>query len=99
MGQKAGVAMKESIGAAGRRADIAMAIDDDERIAVLERAPRPRGRAGRRNVEPCLGNKILRLFRERDALDRHETPVSSFPFPTPAAASPRPLRARGASAV
>src|SRR5205085_9429816 len=92
------VAMKEPVRAAGRGADVAVTIDDDEGIAVLEHAARP-CRAGRGDVEPCLGNSIQRQFRERDALDRHETPVSSFLFPAPAAAVSRRHRAPGAKAV
>src|SRR5215475_6900045 len=96
MGKKPRVAMKKPVRAAGRGTHIAVAVHDDERIAVLKGAARPRGRAGRWNVEPCFGNGIRRQFRERDALDRHATPVSSFPFPAPAAASSPRLRAPAA---
>ena len=50
------------------------------RCRLCERAARPRGRAGRRNVERCLGSRIERQFQECGGLDRHESPVSSSLF-------------------
>ena len=97
VGEISRVAMKQPVGPAGRGAVVAVAVDDDETIAVFEGAPRPCGRAGRWNVESRLGNNVQRQFRERDALDRHATPVSSFLFPARAAASRPRLRAPGAT--
>ena len=86
MREETRVAMKQPVGAAGRGADIAVAVEHEEGIVVLERTARPRRRARRRNVERSLGNRVERQFRERGALDRHAIPVSSFLFQAQAAA-------------
>src|SRR6185312_1646329 len=67
MRQETGVAVEQSVGAAGRRADIAVAVEYGEGIVVFERAARPRSRAGRWNVERRFRNGIERQFRERAA--------------------------------
>src|SRR5262249_45801095 len=94
--EKPRIAMKEPVGAAGRRADITVAVENEEGIVVLEGAARARRRARRRNVERRLGNNFERQFREGGAHTRHESPVSSCPFPAPAAASARRSRAPAA---
>src|SRR5262249_36769497 len=97
--EKTRVAMKEPVGAAGRRAHIAVAVENEEGIVVLEGAAGTRRRARRRNVERRLGNNFERQFRERGAHTRHESPVSSCPFPAPAAASEGGFRAPAAPAA
>ena len=87
MREKTGVAVEQAVGAAGRSAYVAVAVEDDEGIVVLERTARPRGRTRRWNIERRLRNSVERQFRERDALDWHETSVSSFPVQAPAGAS------------
>ena len=49
--QIARVAIEDAVRSAGRRADVAMAVEHDEAVAVLEGAARPRGGSGRWNVE------------------------------------------------
>ena len=87
MREKTRVAVEQAVGAAGRRADIAVAVEHDERVVVLERAARPRDRTRRWNIERRLRKCVERQFRERDALDRHETSISSFPVQAPAGAA------------
>ena len=43
--QIARVGIEQPVGSAGGSADIAVAVEHDERIVVLQRAARPRGRA------------------------------------------------------
>ena len=50
-GQIARIGVEQAIGPAGRGADIAMAVQHDKGIVVLERAALPRRRARHRNVE------------------------------------------------
>ena len=50
-GEIAGVGIEQAVGPAGGRADIAVAVEHDEGIVVLERTPRPRRRPGHRDVE------------------------------------------------
>ena len=99
MREETGVAVEQPVGAAGRRADIAVAVEHGEGVVVLERAARPRGRARCWNIERRFRNGIERQFRERAALDRHETSISSFPVQAPAgAATPeRPVPAAPAA--
>ena len=87
MREKTRVAVEQAVGAAGRRADVAVAVEHDEGVVVLERTARPRGRTRRWNIERRLRNCVERQFRERDALDRHETSISSFPVQAPAGAA------------
>ena len=49
--QIARVGIEQPVGTAGRGADVAMAVEHDEGVVMLQRAPRPRGRSGHRNVE------------------------------------------------
>ena len=50
-GEIAGIGVEQPVRSAGGRADIAMAVEHDEGVVVLERAPRPRRGPGHRNVE------------------------------------------------
>jgi hypothetical protein len=59
MRQIAGVEIEEAVRSAMRGADIAVAVEHDEAVAMLHGSPRPRRRFGRRNVER------LRLCRTR----------------------------------
>src|SRR5262245_31503051 len=86
MREKTRVAVKQPVRPAGGGADIAMAVEHDEGVVVLERAARSRRRTRRWNIERRLGNRVLQRLRERGALDRHAVPVSSFPSRAPAAA-------------
>src|SRR5205807_862197 len=89
MREKTGVGMKQPVGPARRSADVAMGVEHDESIIMLERPTRPRPGADGRNVERCFGGCVEQRPRERGALDRHEIPVSSFPFPAASAWPPR----------
>ena len=50
-GEIAGIGIEQSVGTADRSADVAMAVEDDEGVVVLQRAPRARRRPRHRNVE------------------------------------------------
>ena len=50
-GEIARIGVEQAVGPAGRGADVAMAVEHDEGVVVLERAARPRRRARHRNVE------------------------------------------------
>ena len=50
-GEIPGVGVEQAIGATGGGADIAMAVEDDKGVVVLQRAPRTRRRPDHRNVE------------------------------------------------
>ena len=56
--QIARVGMKHAVGPAGGGADVAMAVEHGEGIAMLERAARPRRGTGRRNVERSFRNRV-----------------------------------------
>ena len=86
MREKARVAVEQAVGAAGGSTDIAVAVEHDKGIIVLEHIARPGRRSRCGNIERRLGNIIVQQFRERGALGRHAVPVSSFPVPAPAAA-------------
>ena len=55
------VAVEQAVGSAARGADVAVAVEHGEGVVVLERAPRPRGRAGRRDVERRFARRCPRL--------------------------------------
>ncbi len=75
MREKARVVVKQAVGIAHRGADVAVAVRDDEGIAALERAARPRRGAGRRNVERGLTGQIdTFLFLLHKAFERHGDP-------------------------
>ncbi len=57
-GEIAGVGVEQAVRSAGRRADVAMAVQHDEGIVMLERAPWPRRRPGHRDVERLLRNQL-----------------------------------------
>ena len=59
--QIARIGIEQSVGATGRSADVAMAVEHDESIVMLEGAARPCGLAGHRNVE----RRFRDLLRER----------------------------------
>src|SRR5262245_171696 len=65
--EKARVGMKDAVGSAGRGADVAVAVEHGEAVAMLQRSARPRRRAGRRDVEGNFWNRIdeqsRRLYR------------------------------------
>src|SRR5262249_54439377 len=88
-----GIGVEQAVGAAGRGADVAVAVDHDEGVAALERAPRPRRRSRRRNVERRFRDRLVQQLRECGALGRHGTPVNSFLFPAPARAAAPSWRA------
>ena len=50
-GEIARIGIEQAVGPAGGGADIAVAVEHDEGVVVLERAPRPRRRARHRDVE------------------------------------------------
>ena len=52
------VVMEQAVRSAGRRADIAVAVHDDEGVAGFERAPRARRRIRDRDVERSLRNRV-----------------------------------------
>ena len=64
MGQETRVAVEETVRSAGRRTDVAVAVEDGEGIVVLERQSRPRRGSGRRDVERRLA-RCGRLVLER----------------------------------
>jgi len=45
------VGIEQAVGSTGRRADVAVAVEHDEGVIMLERAPRPRRGARHRNIE------------------------------------------------
>jgi len=53
--QEPRVAMVEPVAGPGRCADVAVRVDDEEAVAMLESAARPRDRDGRRDVGRTLG--------------------------------------------
>jgi len=53
-GEIAGVGVEQAVRPAGGGADVAMAVEHDKGVVMLERAPRPRRRARHRNVERLL---------------------------------------------
>ena len=60
-GEIAGVGVEQPIGPAGGCADIAMAVEHDERVVMLERTARPRGRPRHRNIERRFRDRLDRL--------------------------------------
>ncbi|MEY9170404.1 hypothetical protein ABIF15_001636 [Bradyrhizobium elkanii] len=56
--QVAGVGVEQAVRPAGRGADVAMAVEHDEGVVMLERAPRPRRGPGHRNVERRFGDVL-----------------------------------------
>ena len=48
--------MEQAVRPASRGTNVAMAVEHDEGVIVLERTPRPRRRSGHRNVERLLGH-------------------------------------------
>ena len=57
--QIASVGVEQSVGTSRGRADIAVLVENDEGIVVLQRAPRPRRRAGDRNVEGHFAHHLI----------------------------------------
>ena len=57
-GEITGVGIEQAVRAAGGRADVAVAVEHDESIVMLERAPRPRRGPGHRNVERRFRNRF-----------------------------------------
>ena len=49
--QIARIGIEQAVGAAGGGADVAMAVENNEGVVMFQRATRPRGLAGHRNVE------------------------------------------------
>ena len=60
-GEIASVGVEQPIGPAGGCADIAMAVEHDKRVVMLERTARPRGRPRHRNVERRFRDRLDRL--------------------------------------
>ena len=52
------IGIEQAVRPAGRRADVAMAVEHDEGVVVLERAPWPRRRSRHRKVEWLLGGLV-----------------------------------------
>ena len=76
MRQEARILVEQPVGSARRGADIAVAVDDDERIAVLQRATGPRRSARSRNIEGGFGRAgLLDRRRDRSRVSRHDAPV------------------------
>ena len=84
-GEIAGVGVEQSVRPAGGSADVAMAVEHDEGVVMLERAPRPGRGPGHRDVE----RRFLDLFHDPGRHDLgygfgcHVTSIGS-----PARASP-----------
>ena len=60
--QETRVAVEETVRSAGRRTDVAVAVEDGKGIVVLERQSRPGRGSGRRDVErrlACCGRLVL----------------------------------------
>ncbi len=66
--EEARIRIEQAVGAARRRAHVAMTVEHRKRVAVLEHAARTGGRPGRRNVEGNFRQAIA-CFRQRDARD------------------------------
>ena len=74
-GEKTRVVMEQPVRIAGRGADVAVAVGDDERVAALERAPRARDGLRRGNIERRFRKRIdvPQLCRQW-AFNRHQHP-------------------------